>query len=153
MSHPHDRYPGSPPYGAWPPPAAPVPPEGWFPPSPYGVPPPPHRRRRVVVAWTVAGALLAAVVLGIIAVGGFRMGSGDFAGAFATPSTSPPADWAVVGDDEGLDPYAERCHDGDMRACDELYSLAEPRSDYEYYALTCGGRVEPRDVQWCALLD
>jgi hypothetical protein len=115
--------------------------------------PPPSRRRRVVVAWTAAGSLLAVAVMAIIAVGGFRMGSADLGGALAAPTTAPPADWAVVGDDAGLDAYAERCHDGEMRACDELYALAEPGSDYEYYALTCGGRVQPRDVQWCGLLD
>jgi len=106
-----------------------------------------------VVAWTVAGVLLAVAVLGVIAVGAFRMGSTEFADAFAAPSMSPPADWAVIGDDEGLDAYAERCHDGVMDACDELYTLSDPGSDYEYYALTCGGRVEPRDVQACVVLE
>ena len=156
MSQPYDRYPGQQPYGGWPPPSAPVPPAPmgpWSAPYPYGAPPPPPRRRRAVVAWTVAGSVLAVAVLAIIAVGGFRMGSNDFAGAFAAPSTSPPADWAVIGDDEGLDPYAQRCHDGELEACDELYTLAEPGSDYQYYGLTCGGRVQPRDVQWCQILD
>ncbi len=154
MSHPYDRYPGQPPYGGWPPPSAPVPPGAWPAAYPYGVPaPPPRRRRRLVVAWTIAGSVLAATVLVVIAVGGFRMGSNEFAGAFAAPSTSPPADWAVIGDDAGLDPYAQRCHAGEMEACDELYTLSEPGSDYEYYALTCGGRVQPRDVQWCLTLE
>ena len=154
MSHPYDRYPGQPPYGGWPPPAAPVPPGQWPGTSPYGVPPPPPgRRRRMVVAWTVAGSLLAAAVMAIIAVGGFRIGSTDFADAVAPPSVSPPADWAVIGDDEGLDAYAERCHDGQLDACDELYHLSEDGSDYEYYALTCGGRVQPRDVVRCVDLD
>jgi hypothetical protein len=107
----------------------------------------------VVVAWTVGGSLLAVAILGVIAVGGFRMGSTDLANAFAAPATSPPADWAVIGDDAGLDPYAERCHDGELTACDELYSLSDPGSDYEYYGLTCGGRVQPRDVQACIFLE
>jgi hypothetical protein len=103
-----------------------------------------------VVIWTVAGVVLAVAVVAVIAVGGFRMGSTDFAEAMAGPSTSPPADWKVIGDDEGLDAYAERCHDGTMDACDELSYLSEPGSDYEYYALTCGGRVmRPRDVLSC----
>ena len=153
MSQPYDRNPGPPPHGGWPQ-SAPVPPGAWPGPSPYGPPPPSlRRRRRLVVGWTIAGILLTVTVLAIIAVGGFRMGSGRLAGAFAAPTTSPPADWAVIGDDEGLDPYAQRCHDGEMRACDELYTLADPGSDYEYYALTCGGRVQPRDVQSCRLLD
>ena len=40
----------------------------------------------------------------------------------------------------------------EMRACDELYHLSEPGSDYEYYALTCGGRVDARAVSTCVLL-
>ena len=155
MSQPFDQYPGQPPYGGWPPPApAPVPPGAW--PPYYGVPAPaPRRRKRAAVAWTVGGSLLAVAVLVTIAVGGFRMGSTQMSGALAGPTTSPPADWTVIGDDEGLDAYAERCYDGVMRACDELYSLADPGSDfqYQYYGLTCGGRVQPRDVQLCALLD
>ena len=162
MSQPFDRYPGQPPYG-WGPPAsgwgahAPVPPDGWSPyPGAPWPPPPPPRRRRAVLAWTIGGSLLALVVLGVIAVGGFRMGSTQAAGAFAAPTTAPPADWTTVGDDEGFDAYAERCHDGTMRACDELYELAEldePGGRYAYYGLTCGGRVHPRDVLACTALD
>ena len=154
MSQPYERYPGQPPYGGWPPPSAPVPPGMWSAPSYYGAPPPPPPRRTgAVVAWTVAGVVLAVAVIAVIAVGGFRLGSTDVADSMAGPSTSPPADWAVIGDDEGLDAYAERCHDGTMDACDELYFLADPGSDYEYYALTCGGRVAPRDIQWCEFLE
>jgi len=128
-----------------------VPPGAW---SPYPVaPPPPQRRRRAVLAWTVGGSLLAVAVLVVIAVGGFRMGSAGLANAVPAAPTTAPADWAVIGDDAGLDPYAERCHDGELNACDELYSLADPGSDYEYYGLTCGGRVQPRDVQACIFLD
>jgi hypothetical protein len=76
------------------------------------------------MAWVAAGSLLAVAVLAIIAVGGFRIGSSGFADAMAPPSMSPPADWAVIGDDDGLDAYAERCHDGAMDACDELYWLS-----------------------------
>ncbi len=153
MSQPYDRYPAPPPDRGWPPPSGSVPPPGAWP-APYGAPPaPPPRRSRAVAAWTVAGALLALAVLAVIAVGGFRMGSTEFAGAITAPSTSPPADWAVIGDDEGLDAYAERCHDGALAACDELYTLSEPGSDYEYYGLTCGGRVQPRDVELCVFLE
>ena len=154
MSQPYDdRYPAQPAgYGGWPP-SAPVPPGAWLPPWPPGYPvPPPPRRNRAAVAWTVAGCVLAAAVLLTIAVGGYRLGRSEFA-TMPAAETSPPADWAVIGDDEGLDPYAQRCHDGEMRACDELYTLADPGSDYEYYALTCGGRVQPRDVQSCRALD
>ena len=152
MTHPYDdRYAAPPGYGAWPDPGR-LPPGAW--PPPYGYPPPaPRRRNRAAVAWTIAGALLGLVLLGTIAVGGFRMGSAEITNLPTAPETSAPADWSVIGDDEGLDAYAQRCHDGELNACDELYGLAEPGSDYEYYGLTCGGRVNPRDVPFCGYLD
>ncbi len=154
MSHPYDRSPGQPPYGGWPPPPPPGTQGPWPATWPYAPPPlPPGRRRRLIVAWIVGGSLLAVTVMAIIAVGGFRLGGGPFVDAMAPPSMSPPADWAVIGDDEGLDAYAERCHDGQLDACDELYHLSEDGSDYEYYALTCGGRVQPREVTWCIDLE
>jgi hypothetical protein len=104
-----------------------------------------------VVAWTIAGSVLGLVLLGVIAVGGFRLGSTEFADLPA-PETTAPADWAAIGDDEGLDAYAQRCHDGELDACDELYALSDPASDYQYYGLTCGGRVQPRDVVACIFL-
>jgi hypothetical protein len=154
LSQPFDRYAGQPTYG-WAP--GPVPPGAW---SPYAgapwPPPAPPRRRKAVVAWAIGGSLLAVAVLVVIAVGGFRMGSTQMSGAFAAPPTEAPADWTAIGDDEGFDAYAERCYDGTMRACDELYELAEidqPGSRYAYYGLTCGGRVHPRDVFTCTALD
>jgi hypothetical protein len=149
LSQPFDRYPGQPPSG-W----APTPPGAW---EPYPAAPwPPPRRRRAVLAWTIGGSLLAVAVLAVIAVGGFRMGSTQASAAFAAPEAAPPADWTAIGDDEGFDTYAQRCFDGSMQACDELYELAEldePGSRYAYYGLTCGGRVHPRDVLSCTELD
>jgi hypothetical protein len=63
-------------------------------------------------------------------------------------STSPPST-APVGDDPGLDGYAQRCHDGLLSACDDLYALAPPMSEYERYGMTCGGRVPAMDVTSC----
>jgi hypothetical protein len=74
----------------------------------------------------------------------------DLGGAVATSSPSSPAG---LGDDPGLDGYAQRCHDGLFQACDDLYSLSAPMSDYERYGLTCGGRVEPYAVAYCTDLE
>ncbi len=153
MSHPYDPYAGPPAHGGWPPqPYGSVPAQSPPPPPGHGAPPPRPGNRRVV-AWTVAGSLLAAALLALVTVAGYRMGSSELLNLPPAASTSPPADWAVIGDDAGLDPYARRCHDGLLAACDELYSLAEPGSDYEYYALTCGGRVHARAVSLCVLLE
>jgi hypothetical protein len=65
-----------------------------------------------------------------------------------SPPSAPPA-----GDDPGLDGYAQRCHDGLLSACDDLYALAPPMSEYERYAMTCGGRVTALDVPTCEDLD
>ncbi|MGY1619483.1 hypothetical protein ACI797_22300 [Geodermatophilus sp. SYSU D00691] len=68
-------------------------------------------------------------------------------------STSPPSSPAGLGDDPGLDGYAQRCHDGLLDACDDLYQLSDPMSDYERYGITCGGRVAPYAVPYCTQLE
>jgi hypothetical protein len=65
-----------------------------------------------------------------------------------SPPSAPP-----VGDDPGLDGYAQRCHDGLLSACDDLYQLSPPMSDYERYGMSCGGRVSALDVVLCEDLD
>ena len=47
----------------------------------------------------------------------------------------------TLGDDADLDDLAEECFDGDMDSCDELYGDSPSGSDYEVYAVTCGGRL------------
>jgi hypothetical protein len=42
-----------------------------------------------------------------------------------------------------LDALASSCEAGNMAACDELYTKSPSGSNYEQYALTCGGRNEP----------
>src|SRR5689334_21995442 len=71
----------------------------------------------------------------------------DGAGPTSPPSAPP------VGEDPGLDGYAQRCHDGLLSACDDLYSLAPPMSVYERYGMTCGGRVPVLAVTTCEDLD
>ena len=106
------------------------------------------------MAWTVAGIVLAVVILVLVTLAGLRVG-GE-AGGFraATPSTTTPVDPSGLHEGTpGLDAYAERCHEGEMRACDELASLAEMMTDYEQYGMTCGGRVKATAVYSCTQLD
>jgi hypothetical protein len=73
----------------------------------------------------------------------------DLEGAGPTsPPSAPP-----VGDDPGLDGYAQRCHDGLLSACDDLYSLSPPMTEYERYGMTCGGRVPVLEEATCEDLD
>lgn len=46
-----------------------------------------------------------------------------------------------LGSEEDLDELAEECRDGELDSCDELYSESESDSDYEAYAIACGGRL------------
>ncbi len=136
----------------WPPPTAEPPASsGWM------SPPPPPRRIRAGVVLAIVGAAVAGVALLVaILIGGRGIGE-DLAALDAlrpAPTTTlPPSPHAVLGTDEGLDAYAARCHDGDMQACDDLFELSEPMSDYEHYGMTCGGRVKPYDVTYCTDLD
>ncbi|WP_448625327.1 hypothetical protein [Geodermatophilus sp. URMC 64] len=102
----------------------------------------------------VGGVLLAAALIAVVVIGGINVGrtQADLLAAAPT-STLPPADPAGLGDDPGLDGYADRCHDGDLQACDDLYTLSDPMSDYEQYGLTCGGRVKPLEVAYCTDLE
>lgn len=68
-------------------------------------------------------------------------------------ATAPPSDPSGLGEDAGLDGYAQRCHDGLLSACDDLNSLSPPMSSYEQYGRTCGGRVPTADVTSCEELD
>jgi hypothetical protein len=156
---------------SYPPPYPPPPwgPPGYGPPAwshgpvaqPPGVPFPPRSRRRTV-AWVIGGVVAAAAVLTLVVLAGLRVGrdgapaiaAGAGAGAGLTSvSTAPPSEWRELGDDEGLDSYAERCHDGDMQACDDLYGLSDVMSRYEQYGLTCGGRVKAASLLSCTQLD
>jgi hypothetical protein len=124
----------------------------------WAQPAPPVRKRRwPVIAGIVVGVVLVVGVLVSVVVGGYRLGgsagASAFGGGLPAPTTSPPSPAAGLGDDAGLDVYAQRCHEGEMDACDDLYQLSETLSDYEAYGMTCGGRVKPFDVTWCTDLD
>lgn len=67
-------------------------------------------------------------MLGLLAAGALLAGCGG--------GSSEPA---FVADDPALQPLADRCGDGDMEACDELYFTSEFDSAEEEYGDTCGG--------------
>jgi hypothetical protein len=48
--------------------------------------------------------------------------------------TDPPTGQAE------FDDLADDCYQGEMQACDELYNVTPPGSEYEEYGDTCGGR-------------
>lgn len=63
----------------------------------------------------------------------------DGAPAVDLPSGEEPGD---LGDDPALDELTQRCFEGEMQACDQLYFQSPLGSDYETYGATCGGRKE-----------
>jgi len=60
----------------------------------------------------------------------------------ASEPVAPPAE--PLGDSDRLDALVERCADGDLRACDELFYRSELNTDYENWGATCGGRFAAR---------
>ncbi len=58
--------------------------------------------------------------------------------------------WPVggLGGDPQRNALAADCHDGEWAACDDLYRLSDPDSDYRLYGATCGGRQAP-EAGWC----
>lgn len=57
-------------------------------------------------------------------------------GVLPEPTMEPDA----LGTDPALDALAERCYDGDLSSCDELYLEAVAGSQYEEFGDTCAGR-------------
>jgi hypothetical protein len=151
------------------------PPQGAFPPPPWAPdstpwssspgpwwpqPSAPSPRRalgRTAVVGIAAACVLAVVVLGGVITGAVALGRAaaeSMAGQPAAPlEISAPLDAGGLGEDQGLNGYAARCHDGDMQACDDLYDLSDPMSRYEQYGMTCGGRVKALDIDFCTDLD
>lgn len=59
---------------------------------------------------------------------------------------------SAYGDDPVLDRLWDGCEQGDGAACDELYLTSPLGSEYESFALTCGGRAA-EDTYDCASID
>lgn len=67
------------------------------------------------------------------------------------PGVDPDAwqsDAFTYGDDPALDVLWDQCEAGDMVACDDLWWVSPPASEYEEFADTCGRRAEPGE--WCS---
>ncbi|MGY1695220.1 hypothetical protein ACI780_09925 [Geodermatophilus sp. SYSU D00814] len=179
MTHPQHPAPGTVPVGGWTPwgtwdPAAGRPP---VPPAAPAVPLPAARAglggAAVVAAGLVVGLVLAAVVAVVLLRGvaedagraaGEAMGTSvadalsGGAGAYVSGTVeeveqSAPVAPGDLGPDPVLDGYAQQCFDGDLQSCDDLFAASPPLSDYEEYALTCGGRVKAWAVVSCTDLE
>ena len=78
---------------------------------------------------------------------GIRIDCVGVANLGTLPGTLPPVTGDVVprpqrpGDDPELDALHQRCAAGSGAACDQLFDRAAPGSEYEAFALTCGGRT------------
>lgn len=121
----------------------------------------------VALASLLVGAAAAGVVAMVLFVAGAEeigrgLGEQMMAGELPVPGGEsgngpveqfPAAEPGDLGDDAELDAFAADCFDGDLTACDTLYYEAPPMSDYEEYALTCGGRVKIWSVVSCTELD
>lgn len=67
-------------------------------------------------------------------------------GSSTTRALDPTDTWlssqpARYGDDPQLDLLYDACESGAGAACDQLFELAAPGSEYEEFALSCGGRT------------
>ncbi|SNS50361.1 hypothetical protein SAMN04488107_2777 [Geodermatophilus saharensis] len=178
MTHPHHPAPGTVPVGGWTPWGTWDPAAGQ-PLAPLPTPEVPAARAglggaAVVAAGLVVGLVLAAVVAAVLLRGvaedagraaGEAMGT-SVADALYGGATDPfvggtlgeveqsaPVAPGDLGPDPVLDGYAQQCFDGDLQSCDDLFADSPPLSDYEEYALTCGGRVKAWSVVYCTELE
>ena len=134
--------------------------------------PMPSRLRALTVAAVVGAAVVAGLLVRSAAedagrAAGEAMGASMedalYGGAYADPyatggslgavEQSEPVPPGVLGPDPVLDGYALQCFEGDLQSCDDLFTESPPLSDYEEYALTCGGRVKPYTMPLCTDLD
>ncbi|MGY1732370.1 hypothetical protein ACI798_12705 [Geodermatophilus sp. SYSU D01045] len=103
-------------------------------------------------AGRAAGAAMGEAV-GEVLYGGVPPGSSWTGSVLGEVEQSEPVPPGVLGSDPVLDAHAQGCFDGDLQACDDLFAESPPLSEYEEYALTCGGRVKAWSVPLCTDLD
>jgi len=139
----------------------------------------PGNRGLLIALVGAGGALVGAVVAGLVAAVLFTAAAQDIGtgmgeefsssldGTFGFPSEGvwssqygsgpveefPATPPGTLGPDPVLDAYATSCFSGEMQACDDLLYESPPMSDYEEYAVTCGGRVKQFAVMACTDLD
>jgi hypothetical protein len=65
-------------------------------------------------------------------------------------SQPEPAAYGTYGSDPALDRLQDRCADGDMSACDTLFTDSPLDSEYEDFGDSCGGRQAIGTGAWCA---
>ena len=98
---------------------------------------------------------IVAIVVAVLGVGAFLVlrGDDDDSATTATePSNAIPAATESpegLGDDPAFDELAQRCFDGSMESCDELFRQADLDSAYETYGDTCAGRQEGEALPYC----
>ncbi len=83
------------------------------------------------------------------------LGAGGLLGGYGygPVEQTDPVPPGTLGSDVTLDGHAQECFAGVLDACDRLYAESAPFSEYERYASTCGGRVEPFAVAYCTELE
>jgi hypothetical protein len=97
--------------------------------------------------------ILVAIGAGVIVYGGVLYKPSLQPTISPTPPTevSEPFDY---GDDPVLDAIYDRCADGSMSACDNLFLQSPPDSNYEAFGAFCGLRVtEPPPDMTCRDVD
>ncbi|ROP44641.1 hypothetical protein [Pseudokineococcus lusitanus] len=105
----------------------------------------------VAALFTTAGAVLVlALAVGALAVA-IGLGGGDPSlGWTSTLAGSSGEGPSAYGDDPDLDALWDACGAGEGEACDELYELTPPDSEYERFGWTCGERFDTsRDPGTC----
>jgi hypothetical protein len=98
------------------------------------------------------GAEFSQSVEGLLGVPAEGVWSSEYSGA-GPVQEYPATAPGELGPDPVLDAYADGCFEGDLQACDDLLYESPPMSDYEEYAGTCGGRVKQFAVMSCTELE
>ncbi|SDN42893.1 hypothetical protein [Geodermatophilus sp. DSM 45219] len=165
MSQPYDAVPPPAPDWVAQTPAWPAPPAH---PAPVPVADPRRGTGSLVAAAAVGAAVLSVGVLVAALLSSLLLSSAltrameaqteaVFGGGSSASGTvveqGDPVEPGVLGDDPELDGYAADCFAGTLDACDQLFYESTPFSEYERYGSTCGGRVKPYTVAYCADLD
>ncbi len=102
----------------------------------------PGKNNKVAIVLAAVAALVVAGLAVVLFVGP-GSDDGGSGGSSIPAATSEPEG---LGDDGGLDEYAEQCYRGDMDACDALYRESPRSSAYELYGGTCAGRQPNADA-------